>query len=47
MQGKVDAKEIFTMTQLNVWLWIKHKMSTVTFSQVDLCKCPLEYLKSV
>jgi len=26
MDGKVDAEEVFYMTQLKVWTWLKYKI---------------------
>jgi len=28
----VDAEETFSMTKFNAWLWMKHKMLNMTFS---------------
>jgi len=42
-RGIVDAVEIFSLAQLKGWLWIKHKLSKITFSYSDwhfsLIKC--------
>ena len=32
IQAKVDAEEIFTMAQVQSWVWMKHKDKKVTFS---------------
>jgi len=37
----VDFEEIFSMTQLNAWLWINQKMINVTFSFSDWNQCPI------
>jgi len=34
-QGKIDTQEIWSMTQQNVWLWMKHKLTIVKFSYLD------------
>jgi len=34
-RGIVDAVEIFSLAQLKGWLWIKHKLSKITFSYSD------------
>ena len=46
-QGKVDIVEIFSMTQLNAWLWIKHKIFSIPFSYADWYQCPIQYLKTL
>ena len=33
--GVVDADEIFSLTQLKGWLWVKYKMKRTTFSYSD------------
>jgi len=44
---KVDVEEIFTMAQLRVWTWIKHKSPIVKFSYVEWLQCPIECIRSV
>jgi len=32
------------MTQVNVWIWMKHKLENVTFSYSDRYQCLIQYL---
>ena len=40
-QTKIDAEEIFTMAQLQTWVWMKHKERKVKFSFSDWILSPL------
>ena len=46
-QGKVDPEEIFTLSQLNAWTWMKYKVPNVHFSYNDWNLCPIECIKSI
>ena len=46
-QGKIDTQEIWSMTQQNVWLWMKHKLTIVKFSYLDWCQCRTLCLKTL
>jgi len=39
--AKPDAEKIFSIAQLKVWAWLKHKSLKVSFSLSDWCICPL------
>ena len=45
--GVVDHKEIFYLTQLKNWLWLKYKRSTISFSFSDWNFLPLRCLQSL
>jgi len=34
-QNKVDTEEIFSLAQVNVWAWLKHKIPSVKYSYND------------
>ena len=46
-QAKVDAEEIFTMTQVQSWVWMKHKEKKVKFSFSDWILSPLTCVNMV
>jgi len=46
-QAKVDAEEIFTMAQIQSWVWMKHKDKKVTFSFSDRILSPLTCVNMV
>jgi len=46
-QAKVDAEEIFTMAQVQSWVWMKHKDKKVTFSFSDWILSPLTCVNMV
>ena len=43
-QRKVDPKEIFCMTRVSAWTWMKHKLPNVTFSYSVWYQCPIQCL---
>lgn len=45
-QGVVDVKEIFQMTQLKSWLWLKHRARSFDYSFFDWHLNPILCLKS-
>ena len=46
-QAKVDAEEVFTMAQVQSWVWMKHKDKKVTFSFSDWILSPLTCVNMV
>jgi len=43
--GVVDSKEIFCLTQLKCWSWLKHIEPNFYVSYPELCLCPLKCIK--
>ena len=46
-QGKVDAEEIFTLAQVQSWVWMKHKERKVNFSYSEWVLSPLTCINMV
>jgi len=46
-EGKVDAEEIFSLTQLLVWSWMRRKITNFNFSFSDWVIYPLNCLHSL
>jgi len=46
-QTKIDAEEIFTMAQVQSWVWLKHKEKKVIFSFSDWILSPLTCVNMV
>jgi len=45
--GRIDHIEIFTMSQLKVWLWFSSKVQLASFFYSDWCLEPLVCMKSI
>ena len=43
-QAKRDAEEILTMAQIQLWAWMKHKVSRVKFSFSNWILSPITYI---
>jgi len=46
-QGKIDVEEIFTLAQVQSWVWMKHKERKVNFSYSEWILSPLTCIKMV
>ena len=46
-QAKIDDEEIFTMAQVQSWVWMKHKVRKVKFSFSDWMLSPLTCINMV
>ena len=46
-QAKIDAEEIFTMAQVQSWVWLKHKEKRVLFSFSDWILSPVTCINMV
>jgi len=45
-EGVVDVVEVFSLAQLKVWSWVKHKMSRMRFSYSNWYFSPVKCLES-
>jgi len=46
-QAKLDVEEIFTLAQVESWVWMKHKERKVTFSFSDWILSPITCINMV
>jgi len=46
-QGKIDCEEIWCITQLSTWTWMKNKKPGVMFSYLEWCLSLVRRLKTL
>jgi len=46
-QGKVDVEEVFHLAQLKSWVWMKSKLSHISFSLSDLILNHIPFIRII